>query len=75
MRHGSKQTSRFKDPTSPVLSNLHAIYVEPSGAPTTYTEPSGNTTFTVSLTDLRGPIVNVRARKAMRRHPRRIRRP
>jgi hypothetical protein len=44
---------------------LHAIYVEPSGAPTTYTEPSGNTTFTVSLTDLRGPIVKVHARKAI----------
>jgi hypothetical protein len=49
---------------TPDAMYLGPVYVDPSGAATTYTEPTGNTTFTVTLTDQTGPVVSVRAKKA-----------
>ena len=48
---------------TPDAMYLNAMHVDPSGSATTYTEPSGNTTFTVSLTDQPGPVVAVHAKK------------
>jgi hypothetical protein len=41
---------------------LNKIHVNPTGSTTTYTDPSANTTFTVSLASARGPIVTVHAK-------------
>ncbi len=49
---------------TPDAMYLNAMYVDPSGSATKYTEPSGNTTFTISLTDQPGPVVAVHAKKA-----------
>jgi hypothetical protein len=46
--------------TSMYLGKLH---VDPSGTKSVFSEASGNTMFTVSLTDRRGPLVTVHAQK------------
>ena len=45
-------------PTCMFLAKLH---VGPVSAPTFYHDPSGHTTFTVSLDSLAGPVANVHA--------------
>ena len=45
-------------PTCMFLAKLH---VKPAGAPTVYHDPSGHTTFTVSLDSAVGPVATVHA--------------
>jgi hypothetical protein len=60
VRRISSQTDLKPKVTAMYLKKIH---VDQSGAPTSYTDPSANTTFTVSLASARGPIVTVHAKK------------
>jgi hypothetical protein len=42
---------------------LNKIPVNSDGSATVYHDSAGNTTFTVAMTSVRGPIVTVNARK------------